>query len=468
MRREASETTLFLLAKIKLNNYINSMKQIFCHFLIILLALTSSAQAQSFSFIRDAELEHTLRQMTNPILKQAGLVPENVNLFIIGSDDINAFVAGGQNIFIFTGLIKAMTEPDMLMAVLAHETGHIAGGHLARGTEKLKNAQFGSILGFVLGVAAAAAGAPDAGAAVLSGSNHLVGRSFLAFTRSNEQAADQAALGYLDALNISAEGMVETFEVLSRNQRSALRKIDQYAITHPLSSTRITHAENHLARSTIPKGQYPKEMTEPYARLVAKLYSFTEPAPKTFVKYPASDTSIAARMARAVALHKQANTQQALETMESVVAERPKDGFLHELHGQLLFESGHIDKAREAYERANKLRSNQPLIMTALSEVYLATKDKTHNRQAINLLERAISKDRNNASSFRLLATAYGRKGELGLSHLALAEQAALRGDAGEIDHNVRLALTALPEASPGRLRAEDLKRVAQEIRNNE
>lgn len=450
--------------------YVIGMWRLVTFIWVMLLLLTGSlpAHAQQLSFIRDAELEHTLKMMGEPIFKQAGLVPDNVNIFIVQSDDVNAFVAGGQNIFIFTGLLKQMTEPDMLLGVIAHETGHIAGGHLARGTEQLKNAQIGSVIGFVLGVAAAAAGAPDAGMAVMSGGGHLITRNFLSFTRSNEQSADQAALGYLDALDISAYGMVKTFELLKRKERSYLGKIDPYAITHPLSSDRIAHARNHAQNSTIPADQYPKKFEEPYARLVAKLYAFTELPSKTLVKYPKSDVSVAGRMARAVAYHKQANTKLALEEMQSLLTERPKDGFLHELHGQLLFESSRIEEARKAYETAYRLRPDEPLIATMLAEVYLAENEVPKTEKAINLLEKATSSEPTNSHAFRLLATGYGRIGNLGLSHMALAEEAALQYDADEVERNVEQALKSLPQNSPSRLRAEDLKRAAKEIREEE
>lgn len=443
-------------------------------FIVLFLALASSLASSlpaygqsSMSFIRDGELEETLRLMAAPIFKQAGLAEENVNIFIVGSDDINAFVAGGQNVFIFTGLIKGMDEPGMLLAVIAHETGHIAGGHLARGTEQLKNAQIGSVLGLVLGVAAAAAGAPDAGMAVMSGGSHLLTRNLLSFTRSNEQSADQAALGYLDALGISTEGMVKTFELLSRKQRNQLGDVDPYAITHPLSSERVNHARNHLEHSPIPAGAFPKELAEPYARLVAKLYAFTEPANKTFQKYPMSDDSVAANMARAVAWHKQARTKQALDTMKTLIAAHPRDAFLYDLQGQILFESSQIEAAKNAYELANQLKPDHPLLLTSLAETYLAL-GKPYTNRAIDLLEKATSKERTNANSFRLLAVAYGRQGNLGLSHMALAEEAALRGDADAMDDNLDRALTVLPKTSPSRIRAEDLRRVSEEIHDNE
>lgn len=444
------------------------IKKFWLFLCVFIFAAPHVYAAQPLTFIRDAELEETLKTMARPILKQAGLVPENVNIFIVGSDDVNAFVAGGQNIFIFTGLLKEMNEPDMLLAVLAHETGHIAGGHLARGTEQLKNAQIGSVIGFVVGIAAAAAGAGDAGMAVMSGSGHVITRNFLSFTRSNEQSADQAALGYLDALGISAEGMVKTFNLLDRKQRRQLGKIDPYAITHPLSSDRMSHARHHVDNSPIPAGQFPAEFKEPYERLVAKLYAFTEPPAKTFMKYPMSDNSVPALMARAVAWHKQANTEQALAAMDTLLTKKPEDAFLHELKGQILFESGKIDEAVSAYEKALKLKPDQPLISTMLAEAYLAKNQTSYTNQAINLLEKASSLEPTNPQSFRLLGTAYGRLGNLGLSHMALAEEAALRSDADAVERNVNQALANLPTDSPSRLRAEDLQRQAKEIRKAE
>jgi predicted Zn-dependent protease len=439
---------------------------------LLILQMGTPAFAQSakpLTFIRDAEIEQTLRTFSNPIFRAAGLVPENVRIFIVQSDDINAFVAGGQNIFIFTGLIKEMQTPDMLIGVIAHETGHISGGHLARGTEQLKNAQMGAILGFVLGgLAAAAGGGGDAATAVISGSGHLAERGLLIFSRANEQSADQAAVNFLDEVGISAEGMMKTFEVLKRKERQYYGKIDPYAITHPLSNERVVFVRNHVEKSAIPAGKYPAEYNILHERMLAKLYGFMELPPRTFEKYPERDKSVPARMARAIAWHKKAQVTQALKEMDALLKDHPNDGFLHELKGQILFENNRVDEAQKSYERANSLEPDEPLIQTSLAETYISGGGAAALNKATALLEQATRKDNTDGRMWRLLATAYGKLGKLDLSHMALAEESALAQDADGVERNVNQALKTMPKNSPNQLRAEDLRRLAKELREKE
>ncbi len=86
-------------------------------------------------FIRDAEIEEFLRDVTIPIAKAADLNYNNIKIFIIKDSNINAFVSGGQNIFINTGLITKFKKPGAIIGVIAHEIGHIKAGHLARHEE---------------------------------------------------------------------------------------------------------------------------------------------------------------------------------------------------------------------------------------------------------------------------------------------------------------------------------------------
>lgn len=444
------------------------LRRRFIPVMIALVALIAPLPALAISLIRDAEIEDTLRQYTNPILRTAGLSPEAVRIFIVGSSDINAYVAGGANIFIYTGLIQETRDPGMLIGVIAHETGHIAGGHLARGSEQLANAQIGVVLGYVLGAVAAAAGGGDAGAAIMTGSSHIAERGLLSFSRTNEQAADQAALHYLDSLNLSADGMLRMFEVLRRKEQQYAGLIDPYAITHPLSSERVAHVRAHLTESSISQGSYPKEYEEKHKRMQAKLFGFMELPTKTLARYPESDKSVAGCMARAIAWFKKADIEQALKAIDALIADFPQDAYLHELKGQFLFENGRIPDAQKAYAQADKLKPNAPLIMTALAETYVASTDKTLWQKATALLEKSTSLDKSISHSWRLLGTAYGKLGNLGMSHLALAEEAALLADPEGILLNTRKAAQYLPEKSKARVRVEDLKREAAIIKDEQ
>lgn len=432
----------------------------------IILSSFIAFPAFAVPLIRDAEIEHTLRLYADPIFKVDGLKPSAIHLFIVQDDALNAYVAGGANMFIHTGLIMQCATPDMLIGVMAHEAGHIVGGHLAQGSEKLKNAQLGSIFTFVLGAAAAAAsGKPEAAAAVITGGQTAVMRNFLAFTRAHEESADQSALGALDKLNISASGMMKVFELLRRNERSRPGSPDPYMLTHPLSSVRIEHVRSHVEQSKIPEGQYPKEFDILHQRMVAKLYGFIQSPEKTMAKYPMSNKTVPARMARAIAYYKMPDIDRAVTEMDSLIKESPSDPFFHELKGQMLFENNRPKEALASYQEAVRLLGNAPLILTDLAKVELAQNDPALIPSAIAHLEKANSIDNSNAQSWRLLATAYGKTGNTGMASLSLAEEAILEDDPKMALTQVEQALTILKAPSPARLRAQDIKARALDMK---
>lgn len=425
----------------------------------------AASAANAVPLIRDAEIEHTLRTYSDPVFDAAGVKPSSVKIFIVNDKALNAFVAGGANLFIHTGLILAADSPDMLIGVIAHETGHIAGGHLARGGEKLKDAQMGAILSAVLGAAAAVAtGKPEAAAAVMSGGQSMVGRNFLAFTRAHEEAADQSALGSLDRLGISAEGLLKIFALLQRHEREHAGSPDPYVLTHPLSASRIEHVRNHVQRSAVPGGQYPRAFDVPHARMIAKLYGFLQPPERTLQKYPVSDKSVPARLARAVAYYKMPDLPRSLAEIDALLAADPKDPFFHELKGQILFENGRVAEALSAYAEAAKLLPGSALMLVDLAKVELAQTGGAHVASAIAHLEKANSIDNTNSFAWRLLATAYGKAGKMGMSFLALAEEASLNNDPDATLKQVEHALAVLKQGTPARQRAHDLKADAIEM----
>jgi len=220
--------------------------------------------------------------------------------------------------FIHTGLIKATTKPSMLIGVMAHETGHIAGAHLSQLREKASRATMGSLLGAVLGAATIAGGAGEAGAGIISGSQNVALRQFLSGIRVNEQSADQAALTFLDALNISASGMLEMFEVLRRNERGA--QMDPYLQSHPLTQERIATMRNHVRHSKIPTDSVPQEFIEAHARMIAKLSAFTDTPEQVYRHYPVTDLSDAAHYARAIAAFRENQLDKAMEGMKALLA----------------------------------------------------------------------------------------------------------------------------------------------------
>ena len=400
----------------------------------------------------------------DPLFRAAGLNPNSIKLFIVQDDALNAYVAGGQNMFIHTGLILATDTPDMLIGVMAHESGHIAGGHLAQGAEKLKNAQLGTIFTFVLGAAAAVV-KPDAGAAIISGGQNSVARNFLAYTRSNEEAADQAALTTLDKLNISASGLIKVLELLRRHERQTPNTPDPYMLTHPLSNARIEHIRDHLAKTKIPDGQYPQIYNIWHQRMVAKLYGFMRSPERTLQQYPMNDKTVAARMARAIAHYRMPDMEMAIREMDELLTELPDDPFLYELKGQMLFENGRAREALTAYNKAVSLLPNSALMLADLAKVELEQELPSMTVSAITHLEKSTTLDNTNANAWRLLATAYGKTNNIAMSYLALAEEAALQGDAPATLKQANQAIATLKQNTPAYQRAQDIKTLAIQMK---
>lgn len=438
---------------------------ILCVALMAMLTLTnaSAAFAQGRSLIRDAEIEATIRDFATPLFQAAGLDPQAVDIFIIKDDSLNAFVAGGQNLFIHTGLLLRTRDPLELIGVIAHETGHIAGGHLARTSDAISSASKLALLTTIVGVAAAvAAGNAGAGAAVALGGSSVAQRSFLEYSRTQESAADQAALSFLDQSGQSSKGLAEFLRTLSGQELLSASRRDPYLNTHPITQDRVASVEAHLAGSPY-RGKPPTEdQQRRHDRMVAKLYAFLKPSAQTFRKYPESDTSLPARYARAIAYYEIPDLPKALQEVRELVREHPDDPYFRELEGQVLFENGRPAEALPAYEAAHRLAPRSGQIEVLLARCLLALNDPQADLRAVKHMESAIQTEDDWSSAWRELAIAYGRAGRLGDSALALAEQFAREGKWRESEGQARRAQALLPKGSPAALRALDLEDLAR------
>ena len=433
----------------------------------IISAIAPPANAQRLSFIRDAETENTIRAYVTPLLLAARLEPSAVRIFIVNSKSLNAFVAAGQNLFINTGLIMRAKDASEVIGVLAHETGHIAGGHLIRSTQALKNASASTILGYILGGAAVIAGRPDVGAAVISGSQNAAIRTYLKFSRTQESAADRAAVRYLDQTRQSSTGILAFMKTLGEQELLSVSRQDAYVRTHPLTRDRIGFLEHHVSRSRFTNVPTPEKFKKAHARMVAKLRAFTQRKRRTFRNYPESDTSLPARYARAIAYFRSAGTEKALGIMGALIAEKPSDPYFHELKGQILFENGRIGEAIPAYQKAVELLPGSALIMTDLAKAQIEINDPEMRNRAIRHLNAAIELEPKRPFTWRLLATAEGKNGNMVESWRALAEEALL---VGRLDRAIGLAKRSQSQTEVGTpvwLRAEDIIAAATEAKNS-
>ena len=404
---------------------------------LIATSLVRQAEAAGDKFppiIRDAEIERTLREFTTPIFRAAGLDPDSVHIFMLQSDEINSFVAGGMNVFIYTGLIIRTQTPGQLIGVVAHETGHIAGGHLVRLQQAMNDAPLETII-----------------SAVLSG------QVLLRFTRTMEASADAAALTFLDRTHQSSRGMLEFLKLLKQDEQVAFAHPNPFLINHPLTSDRIDNVQQHVDESPYSNIPPPPAWVDQHKRMVAKLVGYILPFQQVMQRYPESDKSLCARYARSIAYFRGGDVIHSLALIDGLIAENPKDPYFPEQKGQILFENGRGPEALVAYQRALDLAPDEPLIRMELANVQIEQEDPGLLKPAISELKTVVLSEPHNSDAWRLLGIAFGRDNQIGLASWALAESAAAAGADKEARHRATEAMKQLPVGTPEWLRSQDI-----------
>jgi predicted Zn-dependent protease len=446
-----------------------STARFFLIFWLVCSAILFPASTKA-GLIRDAEIEEYLGNLVTPIARAAGVNPSHLRIFIVGDPRINAFVAGGSNIFINTGLLTEARSPEMVMGVLAHEMGHITGGHIIDISENAEQAQAGMILSYLLGAAAAAAGSPDVGMAIMSGGNHLAARNFLSHTRANEQAADQAALTFLDSLQLSSQGMLDMFERLRQEEKRVLSpNADAYSRTHPLSKERITHIRAHLESSPYRTNSLDKGTQQQHRRVRGKLIGYLEEPTTVMRIFPPEDTSDVAHIARALANMRRSLFNNALDELAPLLETEPNNAYFHEMQGHILFDARRYSESAEAYARAVELKPTAALLRSDYAKVLLAENNPETLPLAKQSLLYASTQDPTYAPTWRNLATIYGKEGNAGRAELCLAEIAALTQEKEELLYHLRRAEDQISEDdTEGTLRIEDLRLYAKTLKEKE
>ncbi len=432
------------------------------------LWLHSHAYAQSrpqFQFIRDAEIEHYIRSLAAPIYRAADIDPAAVSIALIKDNSVNAFVAGGMNQFFYTGLLQLTETPEQLLGVIAHETGHIAGGHLVRGSKAMSNASAEAILGMVLGVAAGvASGNGQIAMGAIGGAQNIAERNMLSFSRTQESSADSAGMSFLDKANITSRGMLEFMQKLAGQALLAEDRRVAYVRTHPLTQDRIEAVGHHLENSANAKSNLAPKFYTMHERMRAKLLGFLQPE-TALLRYTDKDPRLPARYARAIALYQSNQLSRAIVLTDGLIKEEPENAFFYELKAQMLFENGHIEESVALYQKTVDLTPDSALIRVAYGHALIESKDNSRLDLAIQQLTEANRLEGRDPETWHFLASAWGKKAELtkdqqyeGLVSYALAEQALARGADKEAKQFAERALKGLPKGNPYWLRAQDIK----------
>lgn len=419
------------------------------------LSPLAASSSRAAGLVRDSEIERTLRMIADPLFQAAGLSPGSIEIFMLNDKSLNAFVDGGRNMFVHTGLLVRLETPEQLMGVMAHETGHIVGGHILRRIEAYQNARIQSIVTQLLGIGVAAAGAGQAGVGIAGVGQNVATRELLSFTRGQEASADQAALTILNRVNVDPSGMLQVLETLAQDQAIYLTGVDPYALTHPLSTARIQLLANNVSQSPALGHRVSKEIQYWHARMRAKLDGFlSTPGSQGATRFQSAEFEL---YRDAIRLHRLPAPDQALEAIDKLIGMRPNDPYYWELKGQILQESGRGPQAVEPYRKAVSLAPDEPLIRAGLGEVLLTVGDERSDREALQMLEQAAIDDPYDPGLRRPLALAYARRGDEGMSAVVTAERLALTGNVSDAKRQAERAKRLLPVGSPGWLRAEDI-----------
>ena len=429
--------------------------------LALLASLVVAAQpAAGQSVLRDAETEQLLKDMLDPIVEASELERGNVEVVLINDGSINAFVAGGQVVYVHTGLIGAADSANEVQGVLAHELGHITGGHAVRFEERTKVANNISILSLLLGVGAALAGAGDAAMGIIAAGQQAAMGSFLSFNRDQEAATDLAGARYLSGAGISGKGMVTFFEKLRGNEiRAGYSQADEaaYSRTHPLTGDRIEVLRGLLDDDAAWDTPPDPALQERFVRAKAKLFGYLAEPNRTFTAFPQYDTRVAAHYARAYAYHKDARVDLALAEADALLAKEPDNPWFLELNGQVLLDSGRPQQALLPLRRATELTRAHPLIAGMLGHALIATENPANFAEAEGVLRASVQRDRYNPFAWYQLGVVYEARGDLPRARLASAEQQVMNRLYPQALANAQAAEASLPYGSPDWIRAQDV-----------
>ena len=425
----------------------------------------AEAQSKGPPILRDTETEQLLRDYTRPILRAAGLEKQNINVVIINDGSFNAFVADGRRIFVNYGAIMQSETPNQLIGVLAHETGHLAGGHLSKMREQLAQAQTQMIIAMLLGAGAIAAGArggannglANAGAAAIAGPQEMIRRSLLSYQREQEDQADRAGVKFLTATGQSPKGMYETFKRFTNDSLFAARGADPYLQSHPMPAERVAALEGVARASPYWDKKDPPELQMRHDMVRAKISAFMERPDTVYRRYPPSNTSLPARYARAIASYLHGDPHSAATQIEGLIQAQPNNPYFHELLGQALLEGGHPAEAVAPLRKAVQLSGYSPLIEMLLGQALVATDNKAYTDEAISILRAAVGRESEAPLGFTQLAMAYGRKGDYAEADLASAQAAYLRGDNKTARELASRAKTRFAIGTPGWVKADDI-----------
>ncbi|MBD24502.1 MAG: peptidase M48 [Candidatus Marinimicrobia bacterium] len=435
------------------------------------MAPIHKAFAQDFgrgAILSDTEIGNTLRAYARPILNAGGIPPDNISIHMVVDDSLNAFVTAGNRMFFHTGLLLKTKNSNEVIGVMAHEIGHIAGGHAVTTTDGMAKASGISMLAMLLGVAAGvASGNPDAGLAVFMGGQQVALGKMLSFSRSVENSSDQFAIQALEETGQSAKGLYDFFSTLAGQEMLISTSQDPYMRTHPLTRDRMA-----TIRAAIERSPYSEVAPNPrfeleHRRMIAKLFAFLKPQITTLQRYPKSDTSIEARYARAIAYYRRGQFDQSIPLIDGLLIDEPEDPYFWQIKGDMLLSKSDIDEAVVAYSQALEYLPDAPEILIAMAHAMTQRPTANYSEKAQKALRRALTIEPENPAAWDMLARSYAYDDNLGMSAYASAERAILLGQFAEVQRYTEEAEKYIDKKTPTWYRLQDIKIVAKNYKED-
>ena len=435
---------------------------------IALSATIHSAAAQEIDIIRDAEIERVMRSYEDPILVAAGIDPHTVKLYLVNDPEINAFATQSpipgesESIFVNAGTFLQLKTPNQIIGILAHETGHIAGGHVVRGEQAMRQAMIPMLLGLALGAAAVALGGGEAGMGIMALGEQAAQAQFFQFSRAQEATADQMGQKYLRATHQSGNGMLEVFNKFANMEAEiSYGHNDPLISDHPLSRERIDLLQRLVESSPYKDVKDSPETVHEFHLIQAKLAGFLNKVDTALQRYPVSDTSEEAHYARAIAYFRQPDMKKALEEANTLVSINPKNPFFWEILGQINVEMSQPEKGILPYQKSVDLAPNEPLLRLSLAAAQIATGKPQFGKPAIDNLKVVLRQENNNTFAWYEAAQAYSDMGNEPMANLSTAELNYTIGNFPAAAHFATLAQHRLAAGSTDWQRATDILAVS-------
>lgn len=423
--------------------------------------------AQAIDLVRDTEIERVLHGYEDPILLAAGLDPHIIRIYMINDSSLNAFAMHGPaasettDIFVNTGLLTQLKTPNEVTGVLAHETGHIAGGDLTRDTRAIAKASIPMLIGMAAGVAAMIAGAGDAGMAIIGVGAQAAQSQFLSFSRAQEATADQRGQKFLRATHQSGRGMLSVFERMADQSAMSARYNAPLISDHPADRERIDLMEREVDASPYRDIPDSPEAVHEFRMIQAKLFGFLDPVALVLAHFPTTDTSEEAHYARAIAYFRQPDMQKALDETETLVKLEPKNPYFWELLGQIYVEMSQPEKGVAPYQKSVDLLPDAPLLRVSLAAAQLATEKPLFAKPALDNLKIALRQENDDTFAWFEAAQAYSELGNQPMADLSTAERYYSVGAMKTAAHFAMEAQRKLPKGTTDWQRAGDIMLVA-------